>query len=174
MKKLFALTLTIVAMLAASPAMADDEPRGVRARARLTGLQEVPAIITDSFGRARFEIFADRIEYTMNIIRLDAPIRFAHIHIGQRGVNGGVSAFLCNNTNPSVPPGTPACPQTGIVRGTIYADGVIGPAAQGIGAQDIDGLIEALLSGIAYVNVHSDAFPAGELRGQINVRSRKH
>ena len=171
MKKTVALVVASFAMMASMSARADDKPAGIRANARLTGLQEVPAIITDSFGRARFEIFADRIEYTLNIIRLDAPVRFAHIHIGQRGVNGGVSAFLCSTTNPSVPPGTPACPQTGKVSGTLKADGVIGPANQGISAGDIDRLIQALLSGIAYVNVHSDAFPAGELRGQIRPRA---
>ena len=169
------ITAAVLLLTSASVYAEDAEDAyGVRANARLTGLEEVPAIITDSFGRARFEIFADRIEYTLNIVRLDAPIRFAHIHIGQKGVNGGVSAFLCNNTNPSVPAGTPACPQTGRVRGTLTTDSVIGPAAQGIAAADIDGLIEALLSGIAYVNVHSDAFPAGELRGQIRARNYKY
>ena len=167
--------MTVVSLVVLGmAAQATASYRGLRATAQLSGLEEVPAILTDGFGRARFEIFADRIEYRLSIGALEGPVRFAHIHIGQRGANGGVAAFLCNNTNPSVPEGTPACPQRGVVRGTIRSADVIGPADQGVVAADLDALIQAILSGVAYVNVHSDAFPPGELRGQIEAgRSRR-
>ena len=169
MKYVFSTIVATMALAVAAQATANP-PSGVRAKARLTGLEEVPAVITDGFGHARFRIFADRIEYRMRIGFLEGPVRFAHIHIGQKGANGGVAAFLCSTTNPDVPAGTPTCPQSGVVRGTLRADDVLGPAGQGIDAGDLDGLIQAILSNVAYVNVHSDRFPSGELRGQIKAR----
>ena len=45
---------------------------------------------------------------------------------------------------------------------------MIGPASQGIGPGDFAKLIDAIRSGVTYVNVHTPMFPAGEIRGQIN------
>ena len=41
--------------------------------------------------------------------------------------------------------------------------------SQGILAGEIEKLIEATMRGITYVNVHTERFPAGELRGQIDL-----
>lgn len=91
----------------------------------------------------------------------------AHIHFGQFAVNGGISVFLCSNlTDP--PPGTPACPNSGTVSGTLTAASVIGPAGQGIAAGEFEELVEAIDAGIAYVNVHTTMFPTGEIRGQLD------
>ena len=51
--------------------------------------------------------------------------------------------------------------------GTVASDNVIGPAGQGIAAGEFDEMIRAIRSGATYVNVHSNAFPGGELRGQV-------
>ena len=47
---------------------------------------------------------------------------------------------------------------------------LVGPAGQGIAAGEFDELIRAIKSRSTYVNVHSDAFPGGEIRGQIKGR----
>ena len=93
---------------------------------------------------------------------LEAPVLFAHIHFGQRSVNGGVAAFLCGGGS------KPACPQSGTVTGTIVPTDVIGPVGQGIAAGEFDELVAAIRAGRAYANVHSTKFPGGEVRGQIN------
>ena len=64
--------------------------------------------------------------------------------------------------------GKPACPPAPAeVHGRIVAADVVGPAAQGIVAGELDELIRALRAGAAYANVHTDKQPSGEIRGQI-------
>jgi hypothetical protein len=96
----------LLAMLGA-PAGAEE-----RLKASLRGFQEVPAISTAGHGEFRAKISDDEtsIEYVLTYSDLEgivppatAPL-FAHIHLGQRGVNGGVSIFLCGGG------GKPACP----------------------------------------------------------------
>jgi hypothetical protein len=53
------------------------------------------------------------------------------------------------------------------VTGVIDASDVIGPVKQGLDAGAINELVEALHDGVVYVDVHTDVFPAGEIRGQI-------
>jgi hypothetical protein len=57
--------------------------------------------------------------------------------------------------------------------GSLSLGLVIGPASQGIGTGQFDKLVEAIRSGVTYVNVHSPQFPAGEIRGQINNDSQR-
>ena len=44
---------------------------------------------------------------------------------------------------------------------------MIGPANQGIAAGEFDELVRAIRAGVTYANVHSEKFPGGEIRGQI-------
>lgn len=44
---------------------------------------------------------------------------------------------------------------------------VIGPTAQGIEAGAFDELLAAIRAGRTYANVHSDKWPAGEIRAQL-------
>jgi CHRD domain len=119
------------------------------------------SVATGSF-EATIDDAASQIDFTLTFADLEAPVLFAHIHFGQRGVNGGVAAFLCGGG------GKPACPQSGAVTGTIVPADVVGPAGQGIAAGEFDELVAAIRAGRTYANVHSTKFPAGEVRGQIN------
>jgi hypothetical protein len=107
------------------------------------------------------------IHYELSYVALQADATQAHIHFGQMGANGGVSAFLCTNLG-NGPDGTQPCPaRRGTVSGIITAASVVGPAGQGIAAGEFDALLEALRSDVTYANVHSTLFPTGEIRGQI-------
>jgi CHRD domain len=134
-------------------------------KANLTGFQEVPAV--SSFGSGTFTAVIDdaqTITYELSFGGLNSPTLFAHIHLGQRGANGGVSAFLCGGGD------KPACPTGGAtdtVSGVIDAADVIGPAGQGIAAGEFDELVRAIRAGVTYANVHSMTQPGGEIRGQI-------
>lgn len=131
----------------------------------LNGYQEGPAIVTTGFGSFEAEIDDDSqtITYTLSYDALEGgtPSQ-AHIHIGKRAENGGVSAFLCGGGD------KPACPPAGTVTGSIDAADVVGPAGQGVEAGSWGELVRAMRSGNTYVNVHNARWPGGEIRAQIN------
>lgn len=151
----------VVTALAAHPADA-------RTRA-ISGFAEVPPKLSPGTGSFEAQIAQNSITYTLTYSALTSPATVSHIHFGEPGVNGGVVAFLCGG-------GTkPACPLAGgTVTGTIIASDIIGianPGAtdQGLAAGDLTGAIALLEAGDGYVNVHSQRFPSGEIRGQIRV-----
>jgi hypothetical protein len=130
--------------------------------ARLCGYEETPAVSTSGSGTFFAKVDKDQIWFKLTYRDLEAPVTVAHIHFGQPGVAGGVSAFLCGGG------GKPACPPPPAeIEGTVVADDVVGPAAQGIAAGELDELLHALRNGLTYANVHSEMFTAGEVRGQI-------
>lgn len=53
------------------------------------------------------------------------------------------------------------------VTGTITAASVIAFPGQNVTAGDFDALTDALFSSTAYRNIHTTAFPAGEIRTQL-------
>ncbi len=143
--------------------------------ATLVGFEETPSIFSAQ-GKGTLDLDLNRnartLSYKLTFSGLRAAVTQSHIHFGKRDVAGGVIVFLCGTaTNPG-PAGTPTCPQSGTVSGTITAANVIGPVPQGISAGDFDGLVAALGSNSAYANVHSMMFPAGEIRGQIRRGER--
>jgi hypothetical protein len=145
-------------------------------RATLTGYEEVPAISTLASGsfKATLNRAGDELSWRLSYRDVATPVQQAHVHFGQEGVNGGVSVFLCSNL-PGAPAGTQACPATSAqLSGTIRAQDVVGPTAQGIAPGELGELVSAMRAGVTYANVHSDAFPNGEIRGQIERRGRSH
>lgn len=134
----------------------------------LHGFQEVPVVSTTARGAFAADIKGDAIRYELRYDALQGSVLQAHIHLGQRDVNGGISVFLCQTaTNPDPTGLAPVCPPPPArVTGTLTAANVIGPASQGVAAGEFAELIRAIRAGKAYVNVHSTMFPGGEVRGQ--------
>jgi CHRD domain len=135
---------------------------------RLVGFEENPDIST--IGKGSFSATIDgrerTISFTLSYSQLEGDVLQAHIHLGKRAVNGGISAFLCSNLD-DPPPGTAECPQSGTVTGVIEPDDIIGPAGQGIEPMAFEELVKAIKGGHTYVNVHSSKWPGGEIRAQI-------
>ena len=134
-------------------------------RAKLKGFGEVPVNSTTGSGELRLTIDDDEqsIDFVLKYRDLEGlTTTAAHIHLGQKDVNGGVSVFFCGGG------GRPACPpDSATITGTIVPADVIGPAGQGIAAGEFAELLRALRAGKTYVNVHTDKHPPGEIRGQI-------
>ena len=143
---------------------------------RLTGYEEVPVVSTGAEGKFKAHIERDRIEWELRYEDLEGDVTQAHIHFGQRSVNGGISVWLCGNPNPPVvvpPPGTQTCPpDPAKITGVATAAQVVGPAGQGIAPGEFGELVQAIKAGVAYANVHSSRFPGGEIRGQLDDRKR--
>ncbi len=171
---LVALLVGAVAVLTiGSYATADSGKKQVSTGPMSGYLEGAPTGPVSSRATGSFEATIDdaagEIDYTLSYSELEGDVRQAHIHFGQRSVNAGISAWLCEtSTNQSPSASTPTCPQSGTVSGTITALEVIGPNAQGIAPGEFDELVAALRAGRAYANVHSSLFPGGEIRGQIN------
>jgi hypothetical protein len=179
MKKL-ALAIGLVSLAAVAlitAAIAKNGNGGGNAfSAKLDGFEEVPSVSTPARGRFQARLIAGgtQLEYRFTYRDLQgslvketgdpAVVGQAHIHFGQFSVNGGVSAFLCGGGD------KPACPTTNpaTVTGIIDAGDVVGPAGQGIAAGEFAELIRAMRHGVTYANIHTDQFPNGEIRGQID------
>ena len=167
------IALCFIALLAVS-AVALVQSK--RIREFLSGFQEVPAVSTEAEGEFQARISADetQIDYELSYSSLEGSVIQAHIHFGQKDVNGGISVWLCGNPSTTVAPpaGTQACPPSpATITGTLTAANVVGPATQGIAAGEFAELIKAIRAGKTYANVHSTKFPGGEIRSQIEGNS---
>ncbi len=157
-----ALTISLLAQATLSSGHAD-----------LSGYEENPTLSSDATGTADVEISTDRnsVAYALTYSGFTTNIQFAHIHLGRPAINGGIMVFLCTNgTPPANVPAPPACPQNGgTVKGTLTGANVLATTnpPQGVAAGEFDEFVDALRAEAAYVNIHTDAFPAGEIRGQV-------
>lgn len=176
-----ALVAALLAVLGVgSYAIAGGSSNSIRAE-RLHGYNEVPSVSTVASGRFRATVGPnDVVTYHLSYSNIEGDVTQAHIHFGQRDVNGGISVWLCSDlASPPTPAGTPDCPETpgsvtgtssGSLTGTFDASDVVGPASQGIEPMALGELFRAIRAGKAYANVHSSKFPGGEIRAQIGQR----
>lgn len=136
----------------------------------LSGYAETPlALSSPAAGQFRMQINERTQEITWRLSYSDfaTTVQQAHVHFGSPAQTGGISFFLCTNLG-NGPAGTQTCPPApATITGTITAADITGPAAQGIGAGEFGEVVQAFRAGFTYVNVHSVAFPAGEIRAQL-------
>jgi len=102
-----AAVLAICTAVLAIGVNADDESRG-KLRATLKGFNETPANSTPASGSFRGTVSEDSITFELTYSGLVADSLFAHIHLGQKNVAGGVMIFFCDNSTPAHSPRT--CP----------------------------------------------------------------
>lgn len=152
--------------------------------ATLTGNQQVPPVKTNGIGTASFELLDDNktLHYQINV--LDVPkITGIHIHQGKAGENGDVIVNLYNpkenifqnenkieNETKLSQIESNSVTINGNTQNSLIASGTInnsdlkGPLL----GKDISDLINLMQSKNTYVNVHSESYPDGEIRGQIS------
>ena len=134
----------------------------------LSGEEEVPARDTDARGTAKMQLVEDELGYRLTVANIENVVA-SHIHLGPDGENGPVVAFLYGN----VPAGGGDVDGV-LATGTITEEDLVGPLL----GHDFSELVDAIRSGNAYVNVHTNDgvepmntgagdFPGGEIRGQL-------
>jgi hypothetical protein len=163
------LAAFVVLGLTVSVASADESITKVAAK--LTGFEQVPPVLTNGTGSFTATVRGESIEYKLTYSGLTTATTQAHIHFGQRAVNGGIFLWLCGSAAAPGPAGTPTCPATGgTVTRTVSGADIIAPKPdQGLDAGNFAGALHIIRSGVAYVNVHTTRFPAGEIRGQVRA-----
>jgi hypothetical protein len=127
--------------------------------AKLTGKDEVPPKNTKATGTTEFNVTADgkTMTYKVNVMNMD-KVTQAHIHSGKQGVNGPPVVWLYNSSKASGP-------MSGMLsQGNTTSSDLVGP----LKGKQISDLVKLINDGQAYVNVHTEANPKGEIRGQIS------
>jgi CHRD domain len=143
-----AVTVVLVFALSAlvAPAAAASGGRATLLAASLTGAQEVPGPgDPDGSGRALVRLAGDQACFVLKWSRITAPVA-AHIHVGRRGVPGGIVVGFFQGALPDT---------LNAVAGCAAAD----PAVVDAIAADPRGY---------YVNIHTADFPGGAIRGQLH------
>ena len=151
-------TLLLIAMLSAMLSVSLVFAAGKTLKADLSGRNEVPNVNTKAKGEAKFTVSDDgkTLSYTLVLRDIENPTA-AHIHIGEAGTNGEVLATLFKGPK-----------KEGKFRGNIAQASLTDKDLTGeFSGKSIGALLELIKSGKAYVNVHTDAYPDGEIRGQI-------
>jgi hypothetical protein len=117
----------------------------------------VPPVVSEAIGQAGlfYDAAAGSLAYTIHVSNALRNPTAAHIHLEQAGQNGPVVAPLATPTSEVSSTGTLTAPQ------------LTGPLA----GASLEQLVYALLTGRAYVNVHTIAHPGGEIRGQLGLLS---
>jgi hypothetical protein len=128
-------------LLVAAPAQAADP---IAYFAVLSADEQSTTTESPGTGRANFSLDRDtlRLSWRITFSDLTSPPTGAHIHGPQRpGANAGVQVDLAPK---------------GVLKSPIEGSAVL-----------TDGQVEYLVAGRMYVNIHTQKYPEGELRGQI-------
>lgn len=120
--------------------------------ATMTGAKQIPAVSTSATGTATFTDNTTSIDYAINVSGITG-VNASHIHLGDASTNG---AIIINLFVPTT--------ATGAVNGTLVT-GTITNATNS--AVSLDSLRVLFKNGKSYVNVHTNANPGGEIRGQV-------
>ena len=139
-------------------------PAGPAGPAGLPGIENFTADLNEAnvvggtgsiaTGTASFSVVGQTLLYSIDVTDL-TDVTAVHIHgPAAVGANGGVIQGLCNSDD------GPVC-NTGTVNGVLVA----GAATRS--RIPFDELVVLMRNGNAYVNLHTTAFPGGEIRGQI-------
>ena len=140
-----------VAVLTGWSGPAAAPPQSVKYTAKMNGATETPPNTEKATGTATLTIARGQLRYTITVQGLSGPATAAHIHLGKVGVSGPpVYTFAINK----IADGT-------LAEGSVDLTKDVSKGVSG------DSLKVLLNNGNAYVNVHTAAHGAGEIRGQV-------
>lgn len=158
MKKIMLFAM-LLAMMVLTTSMAQAVP--VNFRAHLS--EELSTVETLGQGQAIFQISKDglSVSYRLIVANID-NISMAHIHVAAApGANGPPAVWLYPSAQPPVL--IPGYTQGTLATGLFTSANFVGPLA----GMTMSALVTAIEEGRAYVNVHTTAYPGGEIRGTL-------
>lgn len=128
--------------------------------ADLSGGNEVPGVVTGSGGSATvtLDVTTNVVTWVVDVWNLPTGVTGAHIHAGSPGVAGPVVinfTVVATTSNDFR------------ISGSANLSALVARPAQGINSAD--DFKQMMLNEDAYVNVHSQANPGGEIRGQLRL-----
>lgn len=147
-------------------AAADDHSGPATFSADLSGDAEVPPVDNNASGQATFELSDDGSEVHFKVyIDCIRNVTQGHVHLGSEGENGPVVVWLYPQATrePELIEGLNR--EFTLAEGTLTEEDLVGDFE----GESLAALAEAMASGGAYVNLHSEQNPDGEIRGQIEV-----
>jgi Cu/Zn superoxide dismutase len=143
----------------------EDFPAGeVRGQLRIDDLEfefglhpeqevQTPAVVSDGDGEADLSLRRSGVRYDVEWEDLTSAVVAGHIHCAPAGSNGGVGVTLVHEP---------------LGADDRVRDTFTGPdAGNACGWLDLGDVLGAMAAGNAYVNIHTEDFPAGEIRGQV-------
>ena len=118
-----------------------------------------PATGAGGLATVTLNVGAQTLDWVVDVFNFPTGVTAAHIHVGGAGVAGPTSI------NITVP--TTASNDFRLTGSARPAD-VLPRAAQGVNTWE--DLVQAMMTGHTYVNVHSQVNGGGEIRGQLAPR----
>lgn len=137
--RFLAIPFFLSAMIACDNSDSGGGSTNTTYKATLTGAKEVPANASAATGNANLVYDESAKTFTLTMTYAGLTANAAHIHKGAVGVSG-----------------PPVFPLTTLTSPITYKS----PALDATQQSD-------LKAGLYYVNIHSDAYPDGEIRGQL-------
>lgn len=133
--------------------------------ALLTGAEENPPVTTSASASLKLKLESNgSLTYELWATGPISNATAAHIHLGAYTQNGPVVAFLYSSATPR-----------NFAAGSLIASGTLTDAqviARPNFTPSIANLVQRIRQERTYVNLHTPAFPGGEVRGQISVTDR--
>jgi hypothetical protein len=153
-----ALQVGAAAVAALLIAAAGASAQVIVATATLGGGEETPILLSGGSATAEVavDISAKEFAITLRVFNIPTTTTAAHIHVGGKGVAGPVVVDFPNIAG-----------RLGDFTTTFRVGEAAFRPSAAIGINSIDDVIQAVMTGNAYVNIHTTTNPGGEIRGQL-------
>jgi hypothetical protein len=168
--RLSCLATAVLAVAILAPIGTASAQEGLRFRADASAAQEVqdPPVVSDGSATGRFTFARDlsELDARVDVEGLTSEVAAAHLHCAIAGASPADNIVV--DLDPQLPDGR-------IVDDSFDNEDVdANPTcltACGFEINNIASLRQAAADGCIYLNVHTEQFAAGEVRGQLLVRS---